>query len=92
MELSNGHGGYAGRTLQVVIQESLDKGLLDFDDATGVESLKLQGYVAGIAKALGILRGSSVATEVENARQRLRESKKSTMEIIEDSTSIGVDR
>ena len=88
MQLENSHGGFAGKSLINMIQDSLDKGMVDWNEAKEVsydDELKLQGYVAGMAKALGILRGTSVKTEIDESRQRLSERKLSTTELIDRS-------
>lgn len=99
MQLENSHGGLAGKSIVNVIQDSLDKGMTDWNDkkeeikkqniwnecANSVlfdQSSQLQGYVAGIAKALGILRGTSVKTEINESRERISERSKSTVEIV----------
>lgn len=89
MQLENSHGGFAGKSLVNRIQDSLDKGMCDFREASGTEALKLQGYVAGMAKALGIIRGTSVQTEINESRARMNESSKNVVEVIEDATGVG---
>lgn len=93
MQLENSHGGLAGRSLVNIIQDSLDKGIVDWDEAkaeitdsddgdTWTKHDRLQGYVAGMAKSLGIIRGTSVKTEINESRQRISESSKTTIETI----------
>lgn len=95
MQLENSHGGFAGKSLINVIQDSLDNGMVDFEHTkikhaeckVGNSQLdQLQGYVAGMAKALGILRGTSVKTEIEESRERLSERGKSVVQVISDAT------
>lgn len=83
MQLENSHGGYAGKSLVNFAQESLDNAVQEFDNSSGGDAMRLQGYVAGQAKIIGIIRGTSVKTEIEESRQRIRENNKSTQELIQ---------
>lgn len=89
MNLESTHGGFAGRSLVNVMQETLDKTFVEFDEnrsddnASYEEELKLQGMIAGMAKMIGIIRGTSVKTEVEESRRRGYERSKSGEELTE---------
>jgi hypothetical protein len=83
LPIENAHSGYAGKSLVNFIQESLDKAYQEFDDASGTDAIRLQGYVAGLAKALGIIRGTSVQSELEESRRRLAESHVNNQQLIE---------
>jgi hypothetical protein len=90
MQLENSHSGMAGRSLVNVIQDSLDQGIIDWQEAQKVaiedsddyKICQLQGYVAGMAKALGIIRGTSVKTEINESKQRISERGTKTTDLI----------
>jgi hypothetical protein len=97
MQLENTHSGFAGKSLVNVMQDSLDKTMDDFKgdrnkqrfetDPEQIENLRdhanqLQGMVAGIAKCLGIIRGTSVTEEIRLSRERISERSRSNIELI----------
>lgn len=107
MQLENSHSGFAGKSLINYVQESLDKAIVDHEEAKEAVSTEgwdeieaevfdvmvakadqLQGYVAGIAKALGILRGTSVKSEVGESRERISERNKTSTELIGTITGV----
>jgi len=100
MQLENSHGGYAGRSLVNVMQETLDKTLVEFEEMNDKEGVefdevvcdRLQGMVAGMAKMIGIIRGTSVQTEIQESRQRIRERQMTNEELSEDINAVGVER
>lgn len=62
------HGGYHGRTISQMIAEKLDKRakVLHKND-----SERERGRCEGMAAALGVLRSTSMAEEIERSGDRL---------------------
>lgn len=91
MQLENSHGGFAGRSLVNVMQETLDSTYIEFKsaDQSAEEDHeievrdRLQGMVAGMAKMIGIIRGTSVRTEINECKQRVSERSRSNAELAE---------
>lgn len=68
MNFATGHSGYAGRTISQMIAEKLDKRAKALHRK---ESERERGRCEGMAAALGVLRSTSMAEEIERSSDRL---------------------
>lgn len=72
MNLADTHGGFHGKSLQQQIIQDLDQAVTDLAGMTLGDGIAYQeGLVDGIAHALGVLRNTSMETEIEASKERL---------------------
>ena len=66
-----GHSVPHGKTLIEKIQDKADQAYKSWDNKRELPRDREFGRVEGVCAALGILRGTSTATEIEHVKERL---------------------